>query len=106
MSSIDGCVIVLGPFGEKIIADVEVEYMLEGRELFDHDICLPVCVGIWIIEPNGDPSSNRQYVPFNAKAGLERHFAGAVAEACAMTWKGRIRDACQQDAEQRKLLRA
>ena len=106
MNSIDGCVSVKCPFGERIIAEVEVEYTLDGRELFDHDICPPVCVGVWVIEPNDDPSNNRQYVPFNARAGLERHLADAIAEACATTWKGKIRDACQQDAEQRKLLRA
>ncbi len=106
MSSIDGCVNVQCPFGEKIIADVEVEYTLDGRELFDHDICPPVCIGIIIVDPHGDPSSNRQYVAFTTQAGLEHHFADAIAEACATTWKGRIRDACQQNAEQRKLLSA
>ena len=101
-----GCVSVQCPFGNQIVADIEVEYLSDRRELLDCDICQPVCVGLRIICPNHEPTGDSQYVSFDAKAGLERHFASAVAEACATTWKGKIRDACQQDAERRKLLGA
>lgn len=87
------------PFGQKIIADIEADYLRDGRKIETWDIIVR-CVGLTTIDPSvGPPPGNRQYTPFYAQAGPEHELAEAIAKAATSTWGDTILNVCREDAE-------
>ncbi len=88
------------PFGEEVVAILEVEYDIEGDGSVMTDTLEIKCEGFWAgILP-------RLYVPFNAKAGSEATLRDAFVEAALSVWTERIRDACQKHADDNKTVNA
>jgi len=84
------------PFGDEIIADLEVDYEIGDDEMVADDIGVE-CAGFYVGHVTG-----RIYQQFTAKAGPEAALRDRFAEAADSIWHGRIVDACQKHAERNK----
>lgn len=86
------------PFGEEIIADLDVEY-----EIIDDavdELTLDVtCCGFY-----AGRNECRQYIAFNAKAGPEADLRDRFVDSALAMWEGRIHDECQRHAEDNRLV--
>jgi hypothetical protein len=96
------CCSVKVPFGEAIIADMEVEYDVD-RVGVDPDSLAVTCAGFWV---GSITDMDRRYVAFAAKFGPEAALRDRFVESALAVWQGRILDACKEHAEENKEVNA
>lgn len=85
-------------FGNVFSADFTQEYWIEDEEIV---LGSTSCDGIRVAEN----ITMKHFFPFTAKGGPELALSDAIGQAAQQEWSGRLKDACQKDAEEKQLLR-